>query len=210
MIGQSFFFDWWMMNQKRYPIRVVFFILICAVIISCGIYLFFFNPAGETANTDGHRSGGHPQVPLSGTKNKDKSLIYLYFADKQNAFLIAEEKALFHPDDPAVFGRVIIEELIKGPQGDLMRTIPKNTALNALYITQDRTAIVDLTGAAKENHPGGSQSEIMTIYSIVNSLVLNMPQVDRVKILIEGREAMTLAGHIDLRLPFKADMMLVR
>ncbi len=91
-----------------------------------------------------------------------------------------------------------------------MRTIPKNTALNALYITKDGMAIVDLTVAAKENHPGGSQSEIMTIYSIVNSLVLNMPQVDRVKILIEGREAMTLAGHIDLRLPFKADMMLVR
>ena len=195
-----------MMNQKRYPIRLTLFILICVVIICGGIYLFFFQSGGEKTRVDER----HTEQQVSRQKYKNKSLIYLYFADKQNTFLIAEEKALSHSDDPAEFGRAIIEELIKGPRGELMRTIPENTALNALYISPDGTAVVDLTNAAKKNHPGGSQSEIMTIYSIVNSLVLNIPEIDRVKILIEGRETMTLAGHIDLRFPFKADMMRVR
>jgi hypothetical protein len=50
----------------------------------------------------------------------------------------------------------------------------------------------------------------MTIFSIVNSLILNIPEVDAVKILIEGRESMTLAGHIDLRSSFKANLLLIR
>jgi len=41
-------------------------------------------------------------------------------------------------------------------------------------------------------------------------LILNIPEIDAVKILIDGRDAMTLAGHIDLRFPFKANMLLVR
>ena len=62
----------------------------------------------------------------------------------------------------------------------------------------------------RENHPGGSQTEFLTVYSIVNSLALNIPQISSVKILIEGRETMTIAGHIDSRFPFKANMILVR
>jgi len=34
--------------------------------------------------------------------------------------------------------------------------------------------------------------------------------VQRVQILIDGNEAPTLAGHIDLQLPFKANMLLIR
>ena len=77
-------------------------------------------------------------------------------------------------------------------------------------MTPDGTAYVDITAAVKDAHPGGIHSEQMTIFSIVNSLVLNVPEIDTVKILIDGREAMTLAGHVDLRHPFKANMLLIR
>jgi len=39
---------------------------------------------------------------------------------------------------------------------------------------------------------------------------LNIPEIHAVKILIGGRESMTLAGHIDLRFPLKANMLLIR
>ena len=45
---------------------------------------------------------------------------------------------------------------------------------------------------------------------MVNSLVLNVPQIDRVQLLIDGNQAPTLAGHIDLQIPVKADMLLIR
>jgi spore germination protein GerM len=136
--------------------------------------------------------------------------VHLYFSDKDSQFLMAENRVLKSSQDPEFFAKSIIEALIKGPQQGLGRTLPAATAIRAIFVTQEGTCFVDLTSAVAENHPGGIQSELLTIYSIVNSLVLNVPQIKAVKILINGTEAMTLAGHIDLQIPIKANMLIIR
>ena len=45
-----------------------------------------------------------------------------------------------------------------------------------------------------------------TIYSIVDSLGYNLPEIKQVKILIGGTEKETLAGHCLLLLPFQMDL----
>jgi spore germination protein GerM len=149
-------------------------------------------------------------VQSTGLKQSDRSVVHLYFAYKEIAFLASEERVIVHSDDIIEFGKSIMDALIKGPKRDFMRTIPTGTALRAFYVTSDGTAFVDLTQNAADKHPGGSNSEMLTIYSIVNSLILNIPEVKTVKILIEGRESKTLAGHVDIRFPFKANMLLIR
>jgi spore germination protein GerM len=136
--------------------------------------------------------------------------VYLYFADRNKPFLKTEERVLNNPENPILFGKVIVDALIKGPQNGLMRTVPVGTVLRALYITKDKTAYADFSQEISEYHPGGIQLEYLTIYSIVNSLALNIPKIEKVKILIEGQEQKTLAGHIDLHLPFSANMLIVR
>ena len=123
---------------------------------------------------------------------------------------MAENRVLKSPQEPEFFARTIIEALIKGPQQGLARTLPAATAIRAIFVTQEGTCFVDLTSAVTENHPGGIQSELLTVYSIVNSLVLNVPQIKAVKILVNGTEANTLAGHIDLQTPIKANMLFIR
>ena len=44
----------------------------------------------------------------------------------------------------------------------------------------------------------------------MNAVTANLPSVQRVQILIEGREVDTLAGHVDLRRPLERDRNLVR
>jgi spore germination protein GerM len=144
------------------------------------------------------------------SETSDKSVVHLYFSDQENSFLTAEERVFVNPDYPADFGKMIVEALIEGSEKGLVRTIPAETKLRAIYVTKEGIALVDLTDTVKDAHPGGIQSELLTIFSIVNSLVLNMSQVDAVKILINGNEATTLAGHVDLRFPFKANMLLIR
>lgn len=153
---------------------------------------------------------GDQRVPGIGTPKQKKSIAHLYFADKDNIFLISEERTLSHTEDPTNFSRKIIEALINGPSEGLARTIPVDTSLRALYITETGICYVDLSAEVKEKHPGGVQSELLTLYSIVNSLVLNIPDIQVVKILIDGQETMTLAGHIDLQEPVKANMLLIR
>ena len=144
------------------------------------------------------------------SETSDKSVVHLYFSDKENSFLTAEERVFLNTDHPADFGKMIVEALIEGPERSLVPTIPAGTKLRAFYVTKEGIAFVDLTDSVKDVHPGGVQSELLTIFSIVNSLVLNIPQVDAVKILINGNESMTLAGHVDLRFPLKANMLLIR
>ncbi len=135
---------------------------------------------------------------------------YLYFAAEDKACLGSEARRI-EPAEPAhTYCRKIVEALIAGPSGTLVQTVPGGTKLRALYIREDAVAYVDLSAAVSQNHPGGIRTEMMTVYSIVNSLVLNVSAVERVKLLVEGRESDTLAGHIDIRFPLQAEMLLVR
>ena len=136
--------------------------------------------------------------------------VHLYFSDQDGQFLMAENRLLKSPEDSEFFARDIIEALIKGPQQGLARTLPAATNVRAIFITPEGICFVDLTSSIAEGHPGGIHSEWLTIYSIVNSLVLNVPKIKAVKILINGNESGTLAGHIDLQTPIKANMLLIR
>ena len=144
------------------------------------------------------------------TRQQQTSVTHLYFADKDSLFLIAERRVLRHLEGPANYSRKIVEALIEGPSGGYTRTIPPGTILRAVYITEDGICYADVSAEIKENHPGGVQSELLTLYSLVNSLILNIPEIKAVKILIDGYESMTLAGHIDVQDPIKANMLLIR
>jgi hypothetical protein len=48
------------------------------------------------------------------------------------------------------------------------------------------------------------------VYAIVHAVTANLPSIRRVQILIDGREADTLAGHVDLRRPLEPNLALVR
>ena len=82
--------------------------------------------------------------------------------------------------------------------------------LRAFYITDRGDAFVDLSPEVSTMHPGGSTNELLTVYAIVNTVTANLSSVERVQILIGGKQADTLAGHVDLRRPFERDTALVR
>ena len=60
---------------------------------------------------------------------------------------------------------------------------------------------MDLSREVVNAHSGGSLDEMLTIYSIVNALAMNLPAVTSVQVLVDGKEVDTLAGHVDLRRP---------
>ena len=51
--------------------------------------------------------------------------------------------------------------------------------------------------------------EILTVYSIIDSVVLNVPEIVRVAILVNGSPINTLNGHVDLRRPLSANPSLI-
>lgn len=134
---------------------------------------------------------------IDSRQEEQESIVHLYFGDQQAAFLVPEARPIFQGPDAESKGRAIVEALIRGPEGPLLETLPAGTRLRNFSL-QGAVAFVDLNEAVQRNHPGGSASELLTVYSLVNSLVENIEGIESVKILIDGKQVNTLAGHMDL------------
>ena len=78
-----------------------------------------------------------------------------------------------------------------------------------MYVSDRNEAFVDLDATVRAKHPGGSMNELFTVYTIVNAITTNLPDVQSVQLLIDGREVDTLAGHVDLRRPLRKNEALI-
>jgi spore germination protein GerM len=132
----------------------------------------------------------------------------LYFSNVDGKALMPEERRIKKgPLEAKV--KEAIEALIKGPQSGLAHTIPEGTRLLSIEIN-GATARVNFNKAISDNHPGGSSGELQTIYSVVNTVALNFPEIDAVQILVEGKKRETLAGHIIINRPLGPDKKMIK
>ncbi|HXX44476.1 MAG TPA: GerMN domain-containing protein [Candidatus Acidoferrales bacterium] len=100
--------------------------------------------------------------------------------------------------DPIERSRQLLLALIANPPTAGQRTLPVDTALSSFYILPDGTAIADFSDAISSEMPSGLLSEELAVSSIARTLESNVPGLHRLKILIHGQEAETLAGNVDL------------
>lgn len=105
--------------------------------------------------------------------------------------------------DPVLRSKQVLNTLLAGPVDAESRTLPPDAALLAFYLLPDGTGIADFSDELRTSIPSGIQSEQLAAESIVRTLEANVPQVMRLKILIHGQEADTLAGHLDLTQTFR-------
>jgi Sporulation and spore germination len=101
-------------------------------------------------------------------------------------------------NDPVVRSKQVLNTLLAGPVDAELRTLPPDALLLAFYLLPDGTAIADFSEALANSIPSGIVSEQLAVNSITRTLEANVPQVQRLKILIHGQEMETLAGHLDL------------
>jgi spore germination protein GerM len=101
-------------------------------------------------------------------------------------------------NDPVLRSKQVLNTLLAGPVDAELRTLPPDALLLAFYLLHDGTAIADFSEALATSIPSGIASEQLAVNSIARTLEANVPQVQRLKILIHGQEVETLAGHLDL------------
>ncbi|MCK8824783.1 GerMN domain-containing protein [Fuchsiella alkaliacetigena] len=133
-------------------------------------------------------------LPVEESKVAEETkVVKLYFSYDQAQSLKVEEREIGTKD----LYQNIIEELSKGPtQEELGATIPAETELLAWDLNGGELSL-DFNAKFQTDHPGGSAGEIMTIYSIVNTMA-QFEEVERVFFLVEGEKVETLVGHITL------------
>ena len=134
------------------------------------------------------------------TQPTNRVTLKLYFGDSDATKLVAEERTVdVNPNQP--LERYVMEQLIAGPaEKDNIATVPAETKIRDIK-TADGICYLDLSAEFVNKHNGGSTGELMTIYSIVNSLC-ELEHIEKVQFLIEGEKQDEFKGHIVFSKPF--------
>jgi len=74
----------------------------------------------------------------------------------------------------------------------------EGSEIRDVYLVDPGLAVIDVNGAFANLHRSGVLVEELTVASLVETLSANIPGISRVKILVDGNQRDTLAGHIDL------------
>jgi hypothetical protein len=120
--------------------------------------------------------------------------------------LQAEDQTIFRSAELTNRVKQVVQKLLEGPKTPgMFSSLPKDTKLLEVFIDKAGVAYIDFSDSISTNHPGGILNEQATVYSIVNSLTYNLPEIRQVKILVGGAEKETLAGHL-LLLPLEMDL----
>ena len=150
-----------------------------------------------------------PSPPTPDAEAARRIRVRLYFEAPDRAGLLPEEREVVFSSDLARQLRTVIEELAKGSTSGLLATLPAGTRVLEVFVNRGGVAYVDLSGEAAAGLAGGSQAELLTVYSVVNTVVTNFPATSRVQILVNDQVVPSLAGHVDLARPLSPDMTLL-
>ena len=76
--------------------------------------------------------------------------------------------------------------------------IASGADVRSVFLVDPGVAVIDLNAAFADNHRSGVLVEELTVTSLIHTISTNIPGILKVKILVEGKERDTLAGHVDL------------
>ncbi len=136
--------------------------------------------------------------------------VQLYFPDDTGNLSPEAGQAPASPAELRI--RKLAEALIAGPQdptGSLHAVLPKETTVGGVLVL-DGVAYLDLRALNDGPPPAvGSMDEQMILYSLIDTVVLNTPGVEKVVLLWNGSQRETFAGHYDTTRPLAADRELI-
>ncbi|HEY1272328.1 MAG TPA: GerMN domain-containing protein [Terriglobales bacterium] len=76
--------------------------------------------------------------------------------------------------------------------------IPDGADIRDVFIVDPGMVVIDLNAVFADQHRSGVLVEELTVTSMVETVAGNLPGINRVKILVDGKARETLAGHADL------------
>jgi len=190
------------MQSDRLLLGVV--IILTTLVASGGIMLWMRMPSTDTAPQPAReeQQPAHQQSLLD-----EPLLITLYYPHEG---MLAEGSATVQrqPDTQSL-ARASLAALF-ADQRAAPEPVLRDIRLRELYLDNSGTAYIDLMPGAQKDVRASAREEQLAIYAMVNTLLQNFEEIKQVVLLLDGREAQTLAGHMDLSRTFTKRMDLVK
>lgn len=183
--------------------RAAGFVLgLAAVLLVGGIAWWLL--AGRSSGAGGDRTSAEeasgPGEPVS---------FVLYFPTDGGA-IAGERRELHVTETPRDRASKIVQAVLAGPRSQgLYRPFDPAVRLASVEIA-DGVVYLDLVWDGHDEPPAsGATEEIQRVYSLVNSVCLNVPEAQRAVLLWNSFQRLTFAGHLDLSEPLGPDRSLL-
>ncbi len=198
--------------------RILFMILFGSSLLMLTYLIYLHRQNAQVKNAD--------NTPLEAPSTYSASeMVTLALANDADGSVTATSQSLALPQQPAVRARALLDHLLAEysrphaahaigggvavddvflvtlPLGGqravtAAKTLPKDDGDDPLTHGTGELAIVNLRSAWVDAHPSGITSETLTIRSIVGTLHANLPEITRVRFLVDGKPRPTLAGNV--------------
>lgn len=145
--------------------------------------------------------------PPSATVPEESRTVTLFFASPDDDSLVRESRRIEPCGELAECVEAVLDELTNGPIGDHAPTLPPGASVQDVQVEGD-TAVIDFGQELVDGLPEGSSAEMTAVYSVVDTVAVNFPEIKRVRFLIDGEPLKDLKGHLDLREPLSPDFAL--
>ncbi|HET6843407.1 MAG TPA: GerMN domain-containing protein [Candidatus Angelobacter sp.] len=174
-------------------LQITIGLLLIGVLIS-GIYIVRLKHR-EEAKTAQEAEDRTLAPPAEGKQERIRMLVAY---DDEHA-LRWRETSVFMPEDRSLRAReaikTVLAEYLQKPSPHYLA---KGSGIRDVYLMTNGAVVVDTTPEFAEGHPSGILPEELTLISLIETLAANVPNVTRVKFIVDGKERETLAGHADL------------
>jgi hypothetical protein len=168
--------------------------IIIVIVTGASAFSIWLNLAGRSASTTPEQA-----EPLVQPVRSDEPLTVTLFVSSDGFLSTGSIAVKRQPDTQAQAREVLTTALadLRAAQSPVLRELK----LRGLFI-DGGTAYVDLAPLPQTGIRSSALEELLAIYAIVNTLGQNFEEIMQVRFLVDGKEAQTLAGHIDLSRTF--------
>ena len=133
--------------------------------------------------------------PVSGPTEK----VVLYVAHDEDGTLRAQSAQIPMPSGrqqrTEELARAVISLYL---EKNSPHVIGAGSEVRSVFLVDPGAAVIDMNGAFADSHRSGVLVEELSVASLIHTITANTPDILKVKILIDGKERDTLAGHADL------------
>ncbi len=138
-------------------------------------------------------------LPVAPPASGPTETVTLYVADDASGSLRRQSAQIPLPSGRQQRGEELLRALLRiYQQPDASHSLSAASDIRSIYLLEPGAAVIDVNAAFADEHRSGIMAEQLTVNSLVETLAANVPGIQRVRILVEGKPRDTLAGHADL------------
>ncbi len=183
------------MGNKKYILTALLFLLVAAVAGWFAAQHFqsaarqFKQPlielkGGETAVNDGVQ-------PVTG----DDTVVVKVFLPSEEGITVVEKRMQNNPI-PVKMAEAVATEYLKGLQQGL-----NDTKLIGVYRDKRSIIYIDVSDEFRKNFSGDIRQEFELLKSLYETITVNIPGTEDVRLLIDGKEVESVGGHFSALYP---------